>query len=146
MRAVLVNPEHKALTVADHPAPKLARGTDVLLRTMEVGICGTDREICAFEYGAPPTGESEFILGHEGLAEIIEAGPDVQWASPGVLVVPTVRRPCRVAGCVACRQDHADFCSTGAFSERGIVMPYPQRMVWIRESEATSPSKLQSEK
>jgi small conductance mechanosensitive channel len=32
------------------------------------------------------------------------------------------------------------------FSERGIVMPYPQRMVWIRESEATSPSKLQSEK
>src|SRR5690606_28749288 len=71
MRAVLVNPEHRTLTVADRPAPKLLRGTDVLLRTMEVGICGTDREICAFEYGAPPTGESAFVLGHEGVAEVV---------------------------------------------------------------------------
>src|SRR5215475_13160729 len=108
MRAVLVNPEHRTLTVDDRPAPKLLRGTDVLLRTLEVGICGTDREICAFEYGAPPTAESEFILGHEGLAEVIEAGSDVEWASPGVLVVPTVRRPCPVQRCVACRQDHTD--------------------------------------
>jgi threonine dehydrogenase-like Zn-dependent dehydrogenase len=121
MRAVLVNPEHRTLTVADRPVPKLLRGTDVLLRTMEVGICGTDREICAFEYGAPPTGESDLILGHEGVAEVIEVGPDVQWASPGVFVVPTVRRPCPVGRCVACRQDHVDFCSTGAFTERGIV-------------------------
>jgi glucose 1-dehydrogenase len=121
MRAVLVNPEHRTLTVADRPAPRLLRGTDVLLRTMEVGICGTDREICAFEYGAPPTGASEFVLGHEGVAEVVEAGSDVQWAFPGVLVVPTVRRPCPVDRCVACRQDHVDFCSTGAFTERGIV-------------------------
>lgn len=121
MRAVLVNPEHRTLTVAERPAPKLRGGTDVLLRTVEVGICGTDREICAFEYGTPPEGEADLVLGHEALAEVIEAGPDVQWASPGTLVVPTVRRPCPLNRCAACRQDQADFCTTGAFTERGIV-------------------------
>src|SRR5262245_55044477 len=113
MSALVVNPEHRTLTVADRSAPKRCRGTDVLLRTIEVGVCGTDREICAFEYGEPPAGESDFILGHEAVAEVMESGPDVQWASPGDLVVPTVRRPCTVNRCIACRQNHEDFCSTG---------------------------------
>jgi threonine dehydrogenase-like Zn-dependent dehydrogenase len=121
MRAVVVTPDQRTFAVADCAAPRLCRGTDVLLRTIEVGVCATDREICAFEYGAPPAGQSELILGHEALAEVIETGPDVQWASAGDLVVPTVRRPCPVNRCAACRQDHADFCSSGAFTERGIV-------------------------
>jgi glucose 1-dehydrogenase len=121
MRAVLVDPEHRTVSVADRPVPRFCRGTNVMLRTIEVGICGTDREICAFEYGAPPDGECELILGHEAVAEVIETGPDVQWASPGDLAVPTVRRACPVKRCVACRQGHADFCSTGAFTERGII-------------------------
>jgi threonine dehydrogenase-like Zn-dependent dehydrogenase len=93
----------------------------VLLRPIEVGICGTDREIFAFEHGAPPPGSSELVLGHEALAEIVEAGPDVTWARARQLVVPMVRRPCPNPRCAACRADRPEFCVTGEFSERGIV-------------------------
>ena len=27
-----------------------------MLRMLDVGICGTDKEICSFEYGTPPAG------------------------------------------------------------------------------------------
>ncbi|HEX3759842.1 MAG TPA: glucose 1-dehydrogenase [Kofleriaceae bacterium] len=93
----------------------------MLLRPIEVGICGTDREIFAFEHGAPPPDSSELVLGHEALAEIVEVGPDVTWAHTGSLVVPMVRRPCPDPRCAACRAGRPEYCVTGEFSERGIV-------------------------
>jgi threonine dehydrogenase-like Zn-dependent dehydrogenase len=92
----------------------------VSLRVLEVGICGTDREIGAFEYGTPPKGEDHLVIGHEALAEVVEVGPEVQFVRPGDLVVPTVRRPCPIPWCRACRSGHQDFCYTGDFTERGI--------------------------
>jgi glucose 1-dehydrogenase len=92
----------------------------VTLRVLEVGICGTDREIGAFEYGTPPRGEDHLVMGHEALAEIVEVGGAAERLRPGDLVVPTVRRPCPDPRCRACRAGHQDFCYTGAFSERGI--------------------------
>jgi kynurenine formamidase/threonine dehydrogenase-like Zn-dependent dehydrogenase len=121
MRAVVVVPQEKSVRLVERSVPQRPHGTEVLLRTIEVGICGTDREICSFEYGTPPPGATELVLGHEALAEVVEAGPDVSWARPGDLVVPTVRRPCKNPRCVACRQGEQDFCITGEFSERGIV-------------------------
>jgi threonine dehydrogenase-like Zn-dependent dehydrogenase len=121
VRAVVVIPSEESVKLVERPGPSLTGGAEVLLRTLEVGICGTDREICAFEYGAPPTGEAELVLGHEALAEVIEVGPDVMWARPGDLAVPTVRRPCPSPRCPACRACRADFCVTGDFNERGIV-------------------------
>jgi len=117
----VVIPSEKSVKLVEWPAPRPTGGAEVLLRTLEVGICGTDREICAFEYGAPPTGESALVLGHEALAEVVEVGPDVTWARPGDLAVPTVRRPCPSPRCPACRACRPDFCVTGDFSERGIV-------------------------
>jgi threonine dehydrogenase-like Zn-dependent dehydrogenase len=107
--------------LVERPTPSLKKSSEVLLRTLEVGVCGTDREICAFEYGAPPPGERDLVLGHEALAEVVEVGPDVTWARPGDLAVPTVRRPCPNPRCPACRACRPDFCTTGEFSERGIV-------------------------
>ncbi|MDF0673667.1 MAG: glucose 1-dehydrogenase [Nitrospira sp.] len=121
MRALVVAPREKSVRLADRSEPRKPHGGEVLLRTLEVGICGTDREICAFEYGTPPAGAADFILGHEALAEVTEVGPDVTWARPGELVVPMVRRPCRNPRCAACSQGRQDFCTTGEFSERGIV-------------------------
>src|SRR5215471_17964185 len=121
MRAVVVVPQEKSVRLVERSVPDRPRGSEVLLRTVEVGICGTDREICSFEYGTPPPGATELVLGHEALTEAVEAGPDVAWARPGDLVVPTVRRPCKNPRCVACRQKQQDFCITGEFSERGIV-------------------------
>jgi kynurenine formamidase/threonine dehydrogenase-like Zn-dependent dehydrogenase len=121
MRAVVVIPKEKSVRLVERSVPRRPQGSEVLLRTVEVGICGTDREICSFEYGTPPPGATELVLGHEALTEVVETGPEATWAHPGDLVVPTVRRPCKNRRCVACRQEQQDFCITGEFSERGIV-------------------------
>jgi threonine dehydrogenase-like Zn-dependent dehydrogenase len=87
---------------------------------LDVGVCGTDREICAFEYGTPPAGADHLIIGHESLARVEAVGAGVRTLAPGDLVVPMVRRPCPHEHCSACRSDRQDFCFTGDFRERGI--------------------------
>jgi glucose 1-dehydrogenase len=121
MRALIVNPGQETVRVEERAPPRTPRNTEVLLRILEVGICGTDREICAFEYGVPPEGAEELVLGHEALAEVIAVGPNVMSVKTGELVVPTVRRPCSSPRCPACRAGQQDFCSTGEFRERGII-------------------------
>src|SRR5215470_9439262 len=75
MRAVVVVPQEKSVRLVERSVPHRPRGSEVLLRTVEVGICGTDREICSFEYGTPPPGATELVLGHEALTEVVETGP-----------------------------------------------------------------------
>jgi threonine dehydrogenase-like Zn-dependent dehydrogenase len=121
MRAVVVVPKDRNVQLVEHPVPRAPRDREVLLRMVEVGICGTDREICAFEYGSPPPDSEHLILGHEALAEVLDVGPNVEWARPGQLVVPTVRRACTSTRCGACRAGRPDFCVTSEFRERGIM-------------------------
>jgi glucose 1-dehydrogenase len=95
MKAVTVNPAEQRVELRDHEPPELTRPDDVLIRVLEVGVCGTDREICAFDYGTPPEGSDYLVLGHECLGEVVDVGSDVSRAQVGDLVVPMVRRPCR---------------------------------------------------
>lgn len=120
MQAVAVNPRAREVGVLAHSEPNLGSPSDVKVRILEVGVCGTDREICSFEYGTPPAGSEHLVLGHESLGEVVEVGAAVQGLSPGDLVVPMVRRPCGVATCTACRAGRQDYCYTGQFVERGI--------------------------
>lgn len=92
----------------------------VRVRVLEVGVCGTDAELCAFEYGDPPEGEDYLIVGHEALGRVEEVGDDVERLRVGDLVVPSVRRPCPHERCAACRSGNQDFCITGDYTERGI--------------------------
>jgi threonine dehydrogenase-like Zn-dependent dehydrogenase len=121
MKAVAVNARKREVGVIDHPAPEIAQATEVKFRTLEVGICGTDREICRFDYGNPPAGFDHLVLGHEGLGIVTEVGAEVHNINPGDLVVPTVRRPCHHEHCTPCRNDRSDFCTTGHFVERGMI-------------------------
>jgi threonine dehydrogenase-like Zn-dependent dehydrogenase len=120
MKAVGVIPKRRELALLDHPAPRLEAPTQVLVRTLEIGICGTDREICTFAYGAPPADSDYLVLGHEALGEVVEVGAGAGRFKKGDLVVPSVRRPCRHEHCVSCRDARQDFCFTGEFTERGI--------------------------
>lgn len=120
MKAIAVFPEQKQFKLIDHPEPNLATPTQVKLRVLDVGICGTDKEIVKFEYGTPPDGSDYLILGHESLSEVVEVGPEVRNLRVGDLAVATVRRPCSHPECIACRSGRQDFCYTGDFTERGI--------------------------
>jgi glucose 1-dehydrogenase len=120
MKAIAVTPSERSVTLIDTEAPVLQSRTDVKLRMLEAGVCGTDREICAFQYGTPPPGSRQLVIGHESLGEVVEVGPDVTRVKPGDLVVPMVRRPCPHDDCLACRSGRQDFCYTGDFTERGI--------------------------
>jgi hypothetical protein len=44
-------------------------------------VFGTDREICAFEYGTPPDGEKYLVMGHESLGRYLFASQErpQQW-------------------------------------------------------------------
>jgi threonine dehydrogenase-like Zn-dependent dehydrogenase len=120
MRAFAVIPDRRTTVFAEAPEPQLQSPTSVKLAILDVGVCGTDREIVAFEYGTPPDGEDHLILGHEALGRVLEVGEHVDVLAPGDLVIPSVRRPCPHDYCVACRSDQQDFCYTGDFTERGI--------------------------
>jgi threonine dehydrogenase-like Zn-dependent dehydrogenase len=120
MRAVAVFPERRELRIIEVPTPTVKGDHDVLVRVREVGICGTDREICEFVYGAPAQGRDALILGHEALGEVVEIGARVRTLERGDLVAITVRRPCVESSCMACRAEREDFCATGRFRERGI--------------------------
>jgi threonine dehydrogenase-like Zn-dependent dehydrogenase len=120
MKAVAVFPAEREVRVVEEATPRIAAPSEVRLRVLDVGICGTDREICAFEYGTPPAGLPHLVIGHESLAQVEEVGPGVTRVRPGDLVVTMVRRPCPHEHCGACREGRQDFCFTGDFEERGI--------------------------
>lgn len=120
MKAVAVFPANREVKLIEQEEPQITTPNQVKLRMLDIGICGTDREICTFEYGEPPVGSDYLIIGHEALGEVIDAGAAVKQLAPGDLVVPTVRRPCPHEFCRPCRAGHQDFCETGDFTERGI--------------------------
>ena len=120
MKAIAVTPRIKELAIINQAEPKISSSTDVKLRMLEAGVCGTDREICTFDYGTPPSSSEHLVIGHESLGEVVEIGAQVTRVKVGELVVPMVRRPCPHDTCMACRTDHQDFCFTGDFQERGI--------------------------
>ena len=71
--------------------PPLSDG-GVLVRTLAIGVCGTDRDILAGQYGCAPAGQARLVLGHESLG-VVELAPQGCGLTPGDLVVGIVRRP-----------------------------------------------------
>lgn len=124
MRAIGVIPGKREVAVIEHAAPAIRAGKEVKVKSLDVGICGTDREICTFVYGSPPEGNDYLVLGHESLGQVVEVGADVKHLKVGDLVVPSVRRPCTHVHCQPCRNGLQDYCSTGDFVERGIKLTH----------------------
>jgi threonine dehydrogenase-like Zn-dependent dehydrogenase len=88
MKAVAVFPGSREVKIVQREVPRLDQPDQVRLRMLDIGICGTDKEICSFEYGTPPPGDNHLVIGHESLAEIIDVGPAVERFRAGDLVVP----------------------------------------------------------
>jgi len=97
MKAVAVVPgKPHSVHLADLPKPsvdEIPGGRGVLVKVLRVGVDGTDKEINAAEYGAPPNGFDFLVIGHEGFGQVEAVGPNVTEVRPGDYVVATVRRP-----------------------------------------------------
>lgn len=120
MRAVVVTPpERNSVQLMEIHEPK-PKENEALLKILKVGIDATDREINDGYYGQPPEGSPYLVLGHEAVGIVEEIGGNVKNVSVGDIVVPTVRRPC-IENCVNCRMGEVDMCTTGTFSEHGIL-------------------------
>jgi threonine dehydrogenase-like Zn-dependent dehydrogenase len=118
MRALTVRPGQKnSQKVEDVPEPVPGHG-ELLVDGIALGICGTDKEIAAGEYGWPPADQERMVLGHESLGRVRSA-PEGAGFAPGDLVVGVVRRPDPVP-CPACARREFDMCRNGRYSERGI--------------------------
>lgn len=120
MKAIAVFPKTCEVKLIDHEEPKITTPTQVKLRTLEVGVCGTDKKITSFQFGAPPAGYEYLVIGHELLGEVVEVGSEVRGFKLGDLAVTAVRHPCPHDYCRACRIGRQDFCFTGDFTEHGI--------------------------
>ena len=121
MRAAALWPARKEAGVIDHEEPRLTSPTGVLFRTVEVGVCGTDAELCSFHYHSNIPPDTDYLVpGHEAIGIVEEVGSEVRGLAPGDLVVPSVRRPCPRPDCRACRSGNQDYCETGEFTERGL--------------------------
>jgi threonine dehydrogenase-like Zn-dependent dehydrogenase len=118
MRALTVIPgEPQSICLEEVAPPPLSDGA-VLVRALALGICGTDHEIVAGDYGWAPQGKDRLIIGHESLGEVEEA-PAGSRFKRGDLVVGIVRRPDPVP-CPACAANEWDMCRNGLYTERGI--------------------------
>ena len=133
MQALVVEPGvARSARVEDVPAPAIGAG-EVPVRVLEVGVCGTDREIAHGLFGIAPDGEDLLVLGHEALGVVERDGHGF---TRGDLVSATVRRSC--GHCLACGEDSPDSCLTGDYSERGITRLHG----YARELVGESPSQL----
>ena len=97
------------------PAPEEG---DVLVESIALGVCGTDREMLKGTYGAPPPGHKRLVIGHESLGLVREA-PAGSAVAAGDLVVPFVRLPDPVP-CDCCAVGEWDRCRNDGFTEHGI--------------------------
>ena len=133
MQALVVRPGEAHTThVADVPEPPVREG-EVLVRPLEVGVCGTDREISEGLFGVAPEGEELLVLGHESLGVVERDGYGF---TQGDLVTAIVRRSC--THCLACAEGAPDSCLTGDYSERGITRLHG----FARELVAEDPTQL----
>jgi glucose 1-dehydrogenase len=122
MKAIAVHPgKAGSIHLEDIPQPSIDQipdGRGVRVQVLRVGVDGTDKEINAAEYGAPPPEDDFLVIGHENFGRVLEVGPNVpDTIRPGGYVVASVRRP---GGSIYGKIGLQDFTTDDVYYERGI--------------------------
>lgn len=118
MRALTVLPGHRSSLRLDEVDDPVPGGSELLVEGLAIGVCGTDKEISAGEYGWAPPGRERLVIGHESLGRVRVSSPGAPFAEDD-LVVGVVRRP-DPEPCGACAHGEFDMCRNGRYAERGI--------------------------
>jgi threonine dehydrogenase-like Zn-dependent dehydrogenase len=92
-------------------------GRGVVVKVLQVGVDGTDKEINAAEFGEAPEGYDFLVIGHESFGRVESVGPNVTEVKPGDYVVATVRRP---GASIYDLIGTSDMTTDDNYSERGI--------------------------
>ena len=120
MKALALVPGTTDLQLIDRPEPQVTTPTQVKLKVLQVGICGTDREEAAGGRADAPEGQKVLVIGHEMFGQVTAVGDNVKSIKVGDYGVFMVRRPC--GKCTSCLARRSDMCLTGDYTERGIKM------------------------
>jgi glucose 1-dehydrogenase len=120
--AMCVVPGQRGTAMAALVSEPAADEGSVLVRTLLVGVCGTDLHVVGRGHGANSrhggADGRRLVLGHEAVGQVVSA-PAGSGFVPDQLVTGIVRRPC--PDCAACAGGDWDFCTSGRYTERGIL-------------------------
>ncbi|MEE9284153.1 MAG: Zn-dependent alcohol dehydrogenase [Dehalococcoidia bacterium] len=103
MKAAVFHKAHDLLTIEDVEIDSPI-GSEVLLRTVASGVCGSDLHIV--DAYVPVQGP--MVLGHEAAGVVEAVGPDVSYVKPGDHVVTCPSIWC--GECAMCLSDHPYLC------------------------------------
>ena len=118
MKAIGVTRDGEDVELLDVDRPAPAEG-EALVRTLRVGVDGTDHEVVAGSHGGYPEDSDYMILGHEAVG-VVEDG-NGSGLEAGQVVVPTVRRKPNGETNEYFRRGEPDMAPNGEYVERGIV-------------------------
>ncbi|GCD42253.1 zinc-dependent alcohol dehydrogenase [Streptomyces paromomycinus] len=113
MKALILN-ERRTVSLVDHPKPEASAPTDVVVRVVQTGICGTDRSVLVGKFPAEPG----VVMGHEAVGFVDAVGSAVTAHKPGDRVVINPTLYC--GSCPSCLRGHWDFCANKAGTEVGL--------------------------
>ena len=134
MRALLKSSAAPGLEMAEVTEPTVGE-TDVKIRVLRTGICGTDLHIDTWDHWAQETIQPPLIPGHEFYGEVVEIGPSVHEVAIGSKVSGEGHIVCGV--CRNCRAGRRHMCirtkgvglhRNGAFAEYVVI---PESNVWV---------------
>ena len=104
MKALVKARSEPGLWLEDVPEPTVG-ASDVLIRVLRTGICGTDLHIYSWDAWAQRTVPTPLIIGHEFVGEVAEVGASVEDIRPGDLVSGEGHLVCgRCRNCLAGRR------------------------------------------
>ncbi|WP_394743117.1 glucose 1-dehydrogenase [Natronococcus roseus] len=143
MHAVALFPSEPALRIIEKAEPTPITG-EALIRTLAVGIDGSDRRIVDGELNIDlPGNDDHLVIGHEAVGVVED--PNGTGLTEGDVVAPLVRRPTD-DGSRAAANEELDIAPPGSFHERGITGAHgymaeyftsrPEYLVSVPESRA----------
>ncbi|WP_266075496.1 glucose 1-dehydrogenase [Haladaptatus caseinilyticus] len=117
MHAVALRRGADSPEVIEKPRPEPGPG-EALVRTLRVGVDGTDHEILAGHHGEFPADDDHLVLGHEAVGVVED--PNGTAFEEGDVVVPTVRRPLPDGPTEYFERGEPDMAPPDETAERGI--------------------------
>jgi L-iditol 2-dehydrogenase len=103
----------RKIEIVEKPSPVLQRPTDVLLRIVRAGVCGSDLHYYTQGRIGEQIVQFPFCVGHECSAVVEEVGKEATRFKPGEMVVVDPSVSCGV--CDQCRAGYYHTCRTVRF-------------------------------